>query len=284
MKNMILLSLLHVLISASLVGADEKKCVATSVEYLLQDSRRSTAFVETYSLKIKLLQRPLRHLIILPPTGGVSFIDRGYADYFCRHGFGVSILKDFTHSNLVNLFPYQLEMHDEVAKISIQAIRAILSRIPDDDPVYILGNSVGAILGSISFALEPRIRKGVFIVGGAYLPGIISQSRQKNLKDLKKIRKERFKFTDDISYEMLLKENIKIDPLYFLDSLGKKPGLYIYSVRDKFVPSKYQKKLYGPKKGHDDSVLKRSYLKHIPTILRTYYTRKSKIRAFFEND
>ncbi len=220
-------------------------------------------------------------MILLPPTGGEGFIDRSYARYFCRKlPIKIIMLTNWEGKYIVKENPLNLKAHDLSAIRSFWAIRHTLEFIGQSN-VKLFGTSVGAIVGALSIALEDRISGGVLIVGGGGMPEIISKSTEKNLVEIKELRKNDLGFSDQSAYEKILSDNIKIDPKTFVDELSKKTVYYVVATEDETVPTKNQ--LLLSKAAKKNEFIKYYDNSHITAILKTYFFHKKEIKNFLKN-
>ncbi len=179
------------------------------------------------------------HVIIMPPTGGMNFIDRSYARQFCHDGMNAYILETWTGDDEYFI---GYTIHNRLYERAQRAIQLVLDSIPANEPVGILGTSVGGLFAAQSIGSKPRLETGFSIVGGAHIAEIIVRSSQNAMERAKEVRRKEFHFKSDDEYLKELDPYITIDPLYMEGHKGKTLGM-VYSPLDTVVPAKNQKLL-----------------------------------------
>lgn len=176
-------------------------------------------------------------VIVLPQTGGVNQLDHKYATAFCKSGMNAIILLTWQGDMIKQVDP---GMHDRNALRAMAAIRSLLVTIDQKQKVGMFGTSVGGILGALATGLEKRIETGLFIVAGAGMTKIMSESDEKNLTELRNLRMKHFDLKTEGDYMELLDNNVVIDPLDFASYSGNKKAAFIVSDYDSTVPTSTQ--------------------------------------------
>jgi uncharacterized protein len=117
-----------------------------------------------------------------------------------------------------------------------RAVDYILQR-PDLDGsrIGLLGVSMGAILGSIVTAVEPRIGSACLVVGGGRWDLILTQSEHPVSKYL---------LEHGVTAERLATEMADIDPVNFIGHVAPRRVLMINGTRDTIVPKAATEALY----------------------------------------
>lgn len=179
-------------------------------------------------------------ILIIPPTGGTNLIDRSYARELCAVGFNVHILDHWTMDDEYSL---DLDIHRRFYGRAQRAIDLILTHIPEQHEVSVLGTSVGALHASIATGRVERIKKALFITGGADITGTIVDSDQDVMRVARKKRNEMFGFKTRDEYYNELKKHIVLDPLFFESSFPGKKVSMVISDKDQTVPGPYQRLL-----------------------------------------
>jgi len=229
--------------------------------------------VQLQSYKPKNLKQDKKILLILPPTGGMNFIDKSYARRFARAGIKTKILKNWTNDNEQNI---ELSIHTRFYKRAQRAIDLVLEKYPDHD-FWLLGTSVGGLHGSITTARQPQVKKALFIVAGADIASILVNSTQEALQTLKKLRFEKYKYINDEEYLQALRAVMPYEVQKLDIPKGKLLGLII-SENDKVVPTKNQllleqlwnaKRVSTPNHGHT------------PSVVYTWLFNSNKVKNFF---
>lgn len=196
--------------------------------------------VDDFSVKFTPYRTNSRlHVILMPPTGGMNFIDRSYARQFCQDGMNVYILESWSGDDE---YVIDFTIHNRLYERAQRAIQMVIDSIPEKDSVGILGTSVGGLFAAQAIGSKPRLKTGFSIVGGAHIAEIIVRSSQLAMEKAKEIRRKEFKFASDDEYLAQLDPFITIDPLYMEGHKGKTLGMVI-SPLDKVVPAKNQKLL-----------------------------------------
>lgn len=179
-------------------------------------------------------------ILILPPTGGTTFLDRNIANKLCVAGFDVYILNEWTGQDES---ADDLRLHDRLYTRSLKALDVVLKSINGGGFVGALGTSVGATYLAVAMSQIDRIDAAFSITGGAPIPGIIVDSDQQAMKDLKQRRYEKFKFKNDQEYLAALEKEFPLDPFKNEKKFqGKKLGMAI-AKKDTTVPVRYQREL-----------------------------------------
>jgi cephalosporin-C deacetylase-like acetyl esterase len=102
---------------------------------------------------------------------------------------------------------------------------------PDIDPerVAVVGLSMGAMLGTVLVALEPRIKTGVFGVGGADWVKLLRESQ---LDAVMKLRNAE----PPPDWAAVRRLTDVVDPLHFAPRLGERPMLFVNALSDQVIP------------------------------------------------
>lgn len=213
-------------------------------------------------------------VLILPPTGGTNYIDRGYAEILCKNGFDVVILERWSDDDEFSL---DLEIHERFYERAQKAIGIALENIKTPF-VGVLGTSIGAIHTAIAVPRFEKINAAFSITGGAELSNIIALSEQSILVD---VRKKRFKihgYKNDEEYIEALKPHIPYEPMK-MPLPAKKPSLgMVLAMKDTVVPTYTQnllRQLWSPQ-----TVLEIPS-NHTCSIVNTWLFQRQKIVDFF---
>ncbi len=215
-------------------------------------------------------------LLIIPPTGGMNFIDKSYARKFARQGIETKILKHWSNDDEYNV---ELSIHTRFYSRAQNAIDLIMDKYPDHN-FWVLGTSVGGLHGTIATARHSRITKALFIVSGADIADIILNSNQEVLVEAKKIRFKKFKYKDDQEYLENLRKVIPFEVQNLPTPQKTKVGLII-STNDETVPTKNQLLLESLWNTSRVSTLR---LGHTSSVVFSWMFKSSKIKIFFLND
>lgn len=216
------------------------------------------------------------HVILMPPTGGMNFIDRSYARQFCHDGMSVYILESWTGDDE---YVIDYSIHNRLYARAQRAIQLVLDSIPNDEVVGILGTSVGGLFAAQAIGSKPRLQTGFSIVGGAHIAEIIVKSTQGAMQKAKEVRKEAFGIKSDEEYLRELDPHIRIDPYYMDGHKGKTLGV-VYSPIDAVVPAKNQKLLTDIWKPEKVITIDHN---HMWTIIATWLLHQKEISDFFKS-
>lgn len=181
-------------------------------------------------------------VILLPPTGGVNLLDRGYANELCWAGVNVALISTWDHLDPQSV---GLEIHDQGALRSLAAVRHTVEFLSHHGvtSIGLLGTSIGAISGNLALGYEPRISSAVLIVGSGRFADVITESTEQGAVALRKQRMKKYALKNLEDYRKLVHENVKTDPASFIHFSGNKRVMTVTADQDKTVPTPYQKEL-----------------------------------------
>ncbi len=222
-------------------------------------------------------QKSVKSVVILPPTGGENFIDRSYSKQFCKAGYDVYIIKEWTG---MNEEASDLALHDRLYGRGQKAIELVLAEIKTPY-IGLLGTSVGALHGAVAASMQDRLNAVFVIAGGAPITEIIVQSDQDAMKKLKKLRYEKYSFKNDEEYGSALIAAFHFEPMMLGDGWKKKTLGMSLALKDKTVPVAQQKKLsdfWNPK------VTMTRKNAHFWEIVSTWANDSDEVLGFFEDD
>ena len=213
-------------------------------------------------------------ILLLPPTGGENFLDRNYAGSFCKAGFQVIILQEWTGQDEKSL---DLGLHQLLYERGNKAVGLVLKQIHDPF-IAIFGTSVGATHAAVALASYPQIKAGFLVAGGGAFAEVIAHTNQSDLKKIRKERMEKFGFKDQVQYQAALEKTLSLDPLKLPVPRQASVGMVI-ATEDKMVPTSTQTQLAEYWK---PSVIVKLPRSHVMAILQTWIFRKSEVVDFFE--
>ncbi len=125
-------------------------------------------------------------------------------------------------------------IRDNIRRAVIDVRRALdwLSRRPEIDPhtVSMAGASLGGIVASLSYKVEPRFRTGVFVMAGSGVSGIAENSEHLLIAAFREIAKT--KLLDPQSFVDTLRP---VDPINVPD-LYPRPVLMMNGTKDSIMP------------------------------------------------
>ena len=217
----------------------------------------------------------LESILIIPPTGGVNFLDRSYARTLCKNGFDVVILERWSQDDEYSL---DLQIHERFYQRAQRAIGIALENIKTPF-VGILGTSVGAIHAAIAVSRFARISAAFTITGGAEINQITALSEQDVLVDAKEKRFKIHGFKNEQEYAEALKAHIPFEPSLLPRPSSKQILGMVIASADTVVPTYNQdllRKLWSPQ-----TVLEVSG-NHKFSIIKTWLFHRQKIVDFFK--
>lgn len=215
-----------------------------------------------------------KSVLILPPTGGVTFMDQSYASRLCSQGFRVRILERWTEDDEFSL---DLGIHQRFYDRSQRAIKAAARDLPKGF-VGLLGTSVGGIFGALAIGSMPDIQAAFLITAGGPIHSIVARSAQGILIEAREKRMATHNFRSMEEYEAALQAKIHSNPLKpILNTKDKKLGLVI-AQKDETVPTRFQEALAT--RWHPAKIIRLPY-GHIPAIVFTWLFHDAEIADFF---
>lgn len=250
-------------------GFARSVCDGKSVEFKSQD-------FETEVLRYEPATPGQKSILIMPPTGGVNFLDRSYAKTFCENGFDVYVLKKWRDDDEYNL---ELEIHDRFYSRAQKALDLTVAQIQTPF-IGILGTSVGALHTAIAMGRIEKINAAFIITGGSSIAEIIATSDQDVMVDARTKRFEKYKFKTDSEYIQALEKILPFEPLKLPPLFkGKYLGMVV-ATEDTTVPAKNQlqlQELWQPQ------VVLSLKANHMFSIIKTWFWHKSEVVQFFQN-
>lgn len=177
-------------------------------------------------------------VLIIPPTGGMNFIDRSYANQLCENGIKATVMKSWTGDDEYNL---ELEIHQRFYNRAQKAIELSINHYQNYE-LGILGTSVGGIHAAIATSRFDRLKSSFLIVSGGNIASIISNTTQKVLVDAKEKRFKKYHLKTIDEYEKALSAILPYEPLMLPIDASKRLGMII-SENDDVVPTKNQQAL-----------------------------------------
>ncbi len=213
-------------------------------------------------------------VIIIPPTGGVNYIDKSYAKQLQKKGAQVIIVTSWTGDQESNV---DLKLHQRLHARAMKAIGLVLETIPSDQTVSILGASLGGIYTSVAVEVFDRIDKAFVIAAGVPIPDVISVSNNSGMEELRKKRKKQMNFKTSKEYADAIHSVFELDPLDLPTKHENKKLGMIVLLDDKSVPTVNQIKL----KEHWKPVYyKEFHLSHFWGIVKTWWSYSDEVTDF----
>lgn len=216
-------------------------------------------------------------IIILPPTGGVTLLERRYAAQLCQQKFNAIILAQWSGDNEHSL---DLDIHQRLYDRAQRALKLLIDSL-DSTYIGLLGTSVGGIHASMAITHINRINSVFTIAAGAPVASIIVHSDQKVLAKAKRARMKQFDFRSEVDYEKALQQHIFWDIFNPQVPIENKSFGMIIATKDMTVPTPYQIKL---KEFWQPSTVIQIPYGHISGILWSSFFYNKEILSFFVTD
>lgn len=213
-------------------------------------------------------------VIIIPPTGGVNYIDRSYAKQLQKKGAEVIIVTSWSGDQENKT---DLELHQRLHSRAMKAIGLVLQTIPTDQTISILGASLGGIYTSVAVELFDRIDKAFVIAAGVPIPEVIAVSTNSEMKELRNKRKKTMNFKTSKEYANAIHAVFNLDPLDLPNKHGDKKLGMIVLLKDKSVPTTNQLKL---KEHWKPSYYKELNKSHFWGIVKTWWSYSDEVTDF----
>lgn len=177
-------------------------------------------------------------VLILPPTGGVTWLEHRYAKMIAHRGMRAVMLESWTGDYERNL---DFGVHDRHLKRSNRAIQLILEKYPNSS-FRVLGTSLGSLYGLSALARVDRIEAGVLITCGAPFSRVIGDSLHSNMNHLRDERMTRFKIKSHEEYVSWLDRYVTWNDINLIQQsiAGRKRIFQVLANNDEWVPSRWQ--------------------------------------------
>jgi hypothetical protein len=231
------------------------------------------------------MNRSLNAVILLPPTGGVNILDRGYANKLCSANINVALLDRWEHQQEASI---DFSMHDHGALRFLSATRHTVEFLSamQMNSIGLLGTSIGAIGGALAFGIDQRISVATFIVGSARFADVIAFSDESVTTQLREARMELYGLSSINEYRDLVQHHVKIEPSNYLKNISStKTALVITADQDTTVPSEFQHELAHilnateiRLKGNHLKVIKNTFLNHSDRIVQFFNNAFGKMK------
>lgn len=219
-----------------------------------------------------------RAIVIMPPTGGTTFLESRYASLFCEAGFGVYVVEGWTGMSETSL---DLSIHHRLFGRAQRAIERILEAAPERF-IGLMGTSVGGLHAATAVGRLPRISAAFVIAAGAPVADILAYTDQDALQSVRERRIREFGFDDQQAYRDALSAVFDWEPLSYAEAAREKPLGVIVVRGDETVPTIYQEQLREAwQPTVDFSVSGFPWSAHRVGIVQAWWLRADDIRDFF---
>lgn len=214
-------------------------------------------------------------ILILPPTGGTTTIDRRYAKLLCSSGFSVFILNKWTEEPNQAL---DFGLHQRFYGRGKQAVGLILEKVQTSF-IGLVGTSVGALHASVAAASFPKINAAFLIVGGAPISEVIVTSDQQAMVDLKNSRAKKYGTASASDQERAIENAFTLEPLKLPGELFKKQHIgMVIALQDTTVATVTQIQL--EKAWRPETVIRLNN-GHFWAIIKTWLFHSDELVDFF---
>jgi len=186
---------------------------------------------------------PARPVLIIPPTGGTTILDRSLAQKICDKG-GIALI--LSHFSGIDDAESDWKLHDRGSLRGVTAIRWMIHWLRESSGVSsvgIAGASVGAIYSALVASIDTRIDRAVFIAGGAPLADVVTESDQETVAAIRRARIEREKIASLQDYRARLQIEIELDVGKLLSRQPGREDLVFVGLSDTTVPTATQRYL-----------------------------------------
>lgn len=216
-------------------------------------------------------------VIILPPTGGVNILDRGYANELCWAGMNVALISGWDHQEPKSI---DFGIHDQGALRALAAVRHVVEFLEKDNAssIALLGTSIGAIAGNLVLGYEPRLSSAALIVGSGRFADVVAESTEKGALALREQRMKHLGIKDLEEYRKVVHQYVKTDPTSFVNYSGAKKTLLVTADADITVPTAYQYELVELLKPEVHVKMKGD---HFQVIKAAFFQKRHTIVDFF---
>jgi len=212
-------------------------------------------------------------IFVFPVLGGRPVISRHFAEYFARSGFDAAIV----HRRDEFKEPERIKYLEEFIREGVIRDRNAIDYFEQEHGKRVFGSfgvSRGGINVAITAGVDSRLEHNVIALGGADLPGIFSDARERRLRQyLSTVSEQRG--TSEEEVVEYLRNLIKSDPKYLARYIDANKTLMMLARCDTSVPLKYGELLRSeigkPETiyflaGHRTSGMFTQYFKLIPPI------------------
>jgi len=230
-------------------------------------------------------------VVIFPPTGGATTLERWYAEKICDRGGFAILVNDWTKAQESAIDP---ELHDRHLQRSLRVFKSLEKKWKG--PFRVLGTSLGGLYAA-AISMHHPWEKMVLITAGGPLSQVLANSDLTSLIELREKRMKLWGLRSEKEYEGVLGRSISLDflPPRFSSGIPDVDGivgppakaskslvptqqiLMSLAPSDETVPYETQEKLWvtlGEPKRFDVSG------DHFFGIVRTYWFHSDEISDF----
>lgn len=181
---------------------------------------------------------PWPAVVILPITRG-DYPTKAVAAYLADHGMASLLFlsrSTFTGTAEKDFNTLAAQFHDYVVEIR-QALDWLVQQPSiDADRIGLLGMSLGAVVGSLTAGVDPRIRSEVLLLGGGDLPGIIFSTRERSFVKMRRRLMNERRVSPEALKQDAEKTLATVEPLNYAYRLPPSNILMINAYFDQAIP------------------------------------------------
>jgi surfactin synthase thioesterase subunit len=214
-------------------------------------------------------------VVVLPPTGGSTYLEHSYSKKLAKRGFYVVRVMGWDKPDETSL---DLNIHRKLLTRA-QEVVSIIVNDQDFKSYSLLGTSLGALHASISIGQSDKVQTAVLITAGAPLSEVIANSTESGLTRTRNKRFEKFGYKSMTDYEEALKETNIPNALDDKEILRQKEILMVIALKDKTVPTKNQKDLEEAIKPREVITFESG---HFWTIMKTWLFNSKDVVSFIK--
>lgn len=230
------------------------------------------------------LNRQLSTIIVMPPTGGVTVLDRRFSTKLCSTRQRVVLVKKWTGLNEPGQIDF--EIHNRNFSRANRVIQSLVERFQgaasgQSQKLRLMGTSLGAQYSISALARLAVFDRAVLIVGGSPLSRVIANSNNTEMKILRDRRFTELKVPSIETYRQTLDSVFKWNDEEQIARISQRTQvLMVVGLEDDAVPTENQE--------HLEKVIRparaiRIKADHIGTIMQAYFSHASEIVEFLTN-
>jgi dienelactone hydrolase len=220
-----------------------------------------------------------RSILVIPPTGGENFLDRGLAAYLCRNNARTVIARSWS-GNDEPLTQFDLKRHDRLTERAIHVLRKVLDWMGNRQ-VGVVGASLGGMYASYLASMDRRVTATLMVAAGGPSSEVLAYWDQSILNHLRKVRTEAFGYTTIDEYQQALEKALEWDLAKLAQPEQRDRVAMIIANADTTVPSAQQWKLHQA--WGAPAHLKVVSQGHVFGIFRAYQFERAWIRDWFRS-
>lgn len=178
-------------------------------------------------------------MMIIPPLGGMTRVDKDLASYFANKGNNVIIA--INPENIADVNRPVEDIDGFLIRTTV-AMRILLDfaedqKYIDTSKVGAFGASLGGIRLLTLIGVDDRIDASVVYVGSGNIPEVLANSEQSVIKNYREYKMKELNLSDQSQYLDLLKQNVTVEPLDSTNYYDPENVFLKISNKDTSVPT-----------------------------------------------